>query len=103
MEYAHENFRIEVSLVLHEKLKDKFSESIFYLYSSLLLNIHQADKLKKSLEAEVMSLRERVSELENEAILKSKEAASTAAGNEEALASALAEIGSLKEENSIKM
>lgn len=73
MEYAHENFRIE------------------------------ADKLKKSLEAEVMSLRERVSELENEAILKSKEAASTAAGNEEALASALAEIGSLKEENSIKM
>lgn len=50
-----------------------------------------------------MSLRERVSELENEAILKSKEAASTAAGNEEALASALAEIGSLKEENSIKM
>lgn len=50
-----------------------------------------------------MSLRKRVSELENEAILKSNEAASVAAGNEEALASALAEIASLKEENSMKM
>ncbi|KAK9937314.1 hypothetical protein M0R45_014113 [Rubus argutus] len=72
MEFAHENFKIE------------------------------AEKLKKSLDAELLSLRERVSELENEIVLKSQEVASAAAGKEEALSSALAEISSLKEETSAK-
>lgn len=62
----------------------------------------QAEKLKTSLEAELVSLREKVSELENESSLKSEEVASAAAGKEEALSSALAEIRSLKEETSAK-
>ncbi|GMJ02820.1 TRANSLOCATED PROMOTER REGION, nuclear pore anchor [Hibiscus trionum] len=62
----------------------------------------QAEKLKKSLEAELVSLRERVSELENESSLKSEEVASATAGKEEALLSALAEITSLKEETAVK-
>ncbi|GLU08559.1 hypothetical protein SLE2022_254650 [Rubroshorea leprosula] len=72
MELAHENFKIE------------------------------AEKLKKSLEAELVSLRERVSELENESCLKSQEVASATAGKEEALSSAVAEMSSLKEENLAK-
>ncbi|XVF77755.1 hypothetical protein PTKIN_Ptkin14bG0072200 [Pterospermum kingtungense] len=72
MEIAHENFKIE------------------------------AEKLKKSLEAEIGSLRDRVSELENESSLKSEEVASATAGKEEALSSALAEIRSLKEETAVK-
>ncbi|MBA0823193.1 hypothetical protein Goarm_019940 [Gossypium armourianum] len=72
MELAHENFKIEV------------------------------EKLKKSLEAELVSLRERVSELENESSLKSEEVASATAGKEEALSSVLAEITSLKEETAVK-
>ncbi|KAA8523384.1 hypothetical protein F0562_009807 [Nyssa sinensis] len=72
MEFAHENFKIE------------------------------ADKLKTSLEAELVSLKERVNELESECISKSREAASAAAGKEEALASALSEISSLREESSVK-
>lgn len=62
----------------------------------------EAGKLKKSLEAELLSLRERVSELEYESSLKTEEVASAAAGKEEALASALAEITNLKEETSVK-
>ncbi|KAK4595107.1 hypothetical protein RGQ29_018748 [Quercus rubra] len=62
----------------------------------------EADKLKKSLEVELLSLRERVSELEYESGLKSEEVASVAAGNEETLASSLAEITRLKEEISVK-
>ncbi|XP_062093054.1 nuclear-pore anchor [Humulus lupulus] len=72
MECAHENFKVE------------------------------AEKLKRSLEAELLSLREKVSELENECSLKSEEVASAAAGKEEDLSSALAEIRSLKDENSAK-
>ncbi|KAK8705798.1 hypothetical protein V6N13_049389 [Hibiscus sabdariffa] len=72
IELAHENFKIE------------------------------AEKLKKSLEAELVSLRERVSELENESSLKSEELASATAGKEEAISSALAEITSLKEETAVK-
>ncbi|OVA15206.1 Tetratricopeptide [Macleaya cordata] len=63
---------------------------------------NEADKLKKSLEAEIVSLRERISELENDCILKSKEAASAVTGKEEALDSALAEITNLKEDISIR-
>ncbi|KAK2974228.1 hypothetical protein RJ640_016714 [Escallonia rubra] len=63
----------------------------------------EADKVKEKLEAELLSLRERVNELEKECILKTKEAASAAAGKEEALASALSTIASLKEESSVKM
>ncbi|PON79571.1 Nucleoprotein TPR/MLP [Trema orientale] len=73
MELAHENFKVE------------------------------AEKLKRSLEAELLSLREKVSELENESNLKSEEVASAAAWKEEALSSALAEIRSLKEENLAKL
>ncbi|KAJ7982109.1 nuclear-pore anchor [Quillaja saponaria] len=73
MELAHEHFRIE------------------------------ADNLKKSLEAEVHSLRDRISELENESSLKSEQVASAAAGKEEALASAMDEIRVLKEEASAKV
>ncbi|KAG6675327.1 hypothetical protein I3842_15G095500 [Carya illinoinensis] len=62
----------------------------------------EADKLKKSLETEVISLREKISELEYESSLKSEEVASATAGKEETLASALAEITNLKEESSVK-
>ncbi|XP_062158169.1 nuclear-pore anchor isoform X2 [Alnus glutinosa] len=62
----------------------------------------EADKLKKSLEVELLSLRERVSELEYESSLKSEEVASATSGKEEALASAWAEITNLKEENLVK-
>ncbi|KAF7822471.1 nuclear-pore anchor [Senna tora] len=68
IEIAHENFKIE------------------------------ADNAKKALEAELGSLREKVSELENESSLKSEEVASAAAGKEAALTSAMAEITNLKEE-----
>ncbi|KAF8412623.1 hypothetical protein HHK36_000592 [Tetracentron sinense] len=63
----------------------------------------EADKLKKSLEAELLSLRERIFELESEYMSKSNEVASAVAGKEEALGSALAEISRLKEDSSIKI
>ncbi|KAK3037767.1 hypothetical protein RJ639_030686, partial [Escallonia herrerae] len=63
----------------------------------------EADKVKEKLEAELLSLRERVNELEKECSLKTKEAVSAAAGKEEALASAVSTIASLKEESSVKM
>lgn len=69
----------------------------------MIPNHLQAEKLKKLLEAELLSLRERVSELEHESGLKSQEVASAAAGKEEALSSALSEITSLKDEISAKM
>ncbi|ESQ27187.1 hypothetical protein EUTSA_v10017995mg [Eutrema salsugineum] len=72
MECAHENFRLE------------------------------AEKRQKSLEAELVSLREKVSELENDCIQKSKQIATAAAGKEDALVSASAEIASLREENLVK-
>lgn len=55
------------------------------------------------MEAELLSLRERISELENESSLKSEEVASVAAEKEEALSSALSEITSLKDEKSANM
>lgn len=58
----------------------------------------QADRLKSSLEAEVLALRERVSQLETEASSKSEEVASAIAAREEALASSSAELTKLKEE-----
>ncbi|KAI4333246.1 hypothetical protein L6164_018080 [Bauhinia variegata] len=58
----------------------------------------EADNTRKALEAELGSLREKVSELENESSLKSEEVACAAAGKEEALTSAMAEISSLKED-----
>jgi nucleoprotein TPR/epidermal growth factor receptor substrate 15 len=72
MESAHENFRLE------------------------------AEKRQRSLEAELVSLRERVSELENDCIQKSEQLATAAAGKEDALLSASAEIASLREENLVK-
>ncbi|XP_061375353.1 nuclear-pore anchor-like, partial [Gastrolobium bilobum] len=58
----------------------------------------EADNAKKALEAELHSLNEKVSELENESSLKSEEVASATWGKEEALTSTLAEITNLKEE-----
>ncbi|OMO78493.1 Tetratricopeptide, MLP1/MLP2-like protein [Corchorus capsularis] len=72
MELAHESFKIE------------------------------ADNVKRSLEAELGSLKEKVSQLENETSLRSEEVASATAGKEEALLSALAEIKILKEETAVK-
>ncbi|KAI3997019.1 hypothetical protein MKX01_021295 [Papaver californicum] len=62
----------------------------------------ETEKLKKSLEAEIFSLRERVSELENDCVSKSKEVVSAVTGKEEALDAALAEISNLKEDISLK-
>ncbi|XP_026391680.1 nuclear-pore anchor-like isoform X2 [Papaver somniferum] len=62
----------------------------------------ETEKLKKSLEAEIVSLRERVSELENDCVSKSKEAVNAVTGKEEALDAALAEISNLKEDISLK-
>ncbi|KAK4797432.1 hypothetical protein SAY86_029758 [Trapa natans] len=72
MEHAHENFKAE------------------------------AERLKISLEAEVLSLRERVCQLETEVTLKSKDVASSIAAREEALALSSAEITKLKEESVAK-
>ncbi|XP_058072348.1 nuclear-pore anchor-like [Magnolia sinica] len=63
----------------------------------------EADKLKKSLEAEILSLRSMVSELESDVLLKTTEAAAAVAEKEEALSSALAEIKRLNEDNSGKI
>ncbi|CAI0378069.1 unnamed protein product [Linum tenue] len=73
MEAAHENFKIE------------------------------SEKLKESLEAELISSRVKISELHNELRLKSEEVVLASAGKEEALSSALAEINVLKEERSSKI
>ncbi|XP_042520099.1 nuclear-pore anchor [Macadamia integrifolia] len=62
----------------------------------------ESDRLKKSLEAELLLLRERVLELESDSISKSKNAASAVAVKEVALDSALSEITSVKEEISAK-
>ncbi|PSR92585.1 Nuclear-pore anchor like [Actinidia chinensis var. chinensis] len=73
MEFAHENFKIE------------------------------ADKVRMSLEAELLSVRERINELESECSLKSKEVASSTAEREAAIASSLSEIDRLKQESSVNM
>ncbi|XP_022969371.1 nuclear-pore anchor isoform X2 [Cucurbita maxima] len=62
----------------------------------------EAEKMKKSLEVELLQLRERVAELENESILKSQEIASAARLKEEAIASSLADVRNLNEENAAK-
>nr|BAO49711.1 nuclear pore complex protein TPRa [Nicotiana benthamiana] len=63
----------------------------------------EADRVKKSMEEEALSLRKHITDLENECTVKSIEAASATAGKEEAVAATLAEISSLKEDNSAKM
>ncbi|KAL0407153.1 UNVERIFIED_CONTAM: Nuclear-pore anchor [Sesamum latifolium] len=73
MELAHENFR------------------------------NEADEVKRSLEAELHSLRQRINELESECKLKTEERISATAGKEEALAGALSEIATLKDDCSVKM
>ncbi|KAK4484958.1 hypothetical protein RD792_007563 [Penstemon davidsonii] len=62
----------------------------------------EADEVRRSLEAEVHSLRDRLNELENECKLKTEEARSATAGKEDALASSLSEIASLKDDCSFK-
>ncbi|XP_009592361.1 nuclear-pore anchor [Nicotiana tomentosiformis] len=63
----------------------------------------EADRVKKSMEEEALSLKKHITDLENECNVKSNEAASATAGKEEAVAATLAEISSLKEDNSAKM
>uniref|UniRef100_A0A7N0VHG9 Nucleoprotein TPR/MLP1 domain-containing protein n=1 Tax=Kalanchoe fedtschenkoi TaxID=63787 RepID=A0A7N0VHG9_KALFE len=63
----------------------------------------EAEKLKSSLEAEISSLQDRICHLENECVLRSKEAASASSGKEEALECATAEISRLKHECSAKI
>ncbi|GAB2250736.1 hypothetical protein Droror1_Dr00016986 [Drosera rotundifolia] len=63
----------------------------------------EADKLRSSLEAEILSLRDRMFELEQESSLRSKELAAVTAEKDEALALALAEIANLKDVNSAKI
>lgn len=80
----------------------------FFSYHFFVLFKHgeitcQADKLKKSLESEIISLQERVNELEAEYSTKREEAASAAARQEEVYTSSLSEVALLKEENSSKM
>ena len=58
--------------------------------------------MKKSLEAELLSLRQRVTELEEECNLKNKEVEFATVRKEEALAAALSEIAFLKEDCSVK-
>ncbi|KAF3456445.1 hypothetical protein FNV43_RR01095 [Rhamnella rubrinervis] len=66
----------------------------------------EAEKLKRSLEAELHSLRERISELENESCLKSEEVASAAAGKEDHIRSKIVameiQISALKEDLEIE-
>jgi nucleoprotein TPR len=62
----------------------------------------EADRVKKSLEAEIMALSERVDELGRDCSSKSKEAATAAAGQEEAVSASLSEISSLKDMLSVK-
>ncbi|XP_052178509.1 nuclear-pore anchor isoform X2 [Diospyros lotus] len=64
---------------------------------------NEADKVRMSLEAELLSVREHISELESEYSSKSKEGASLLADREGALASAISEIDHFKQENSLKM
>ncbi|KAK6133125.1 hypothetical protein DH2020_033164 [Rehmannia glutinosa] len=64
---------------------------------------NEADEVKRSLEGELHSLRERVSELESVCKLKTEEAISATAGKEEAIAGALSEISHLKDDYSVKM
>lgn len=101
MECAHENYKVEVTV--------SFLVSWFFIFYGgsashkfSYIVFHQAEKLKRSLETEVISLRERVSELEKESGLKSEEVASAVAGREEALSSYVAGITNLKEEISVK-
>lgn len=81
----------------------KWDPEICQLLPFILLSCLQTEKLQKSLEAELLSLKERVSELENDCSLKSEQLASAAAEKEEAIASALAEITHLKQETLTKM
>ncbi|KAG8365302.1 hypothetical protein BUALT_Bualt18G0090400 [Buddleja alternifolia] len=64
---------------------------------------NEADEVKRSLETELLSLRERVNELESECILKTEEAISATSGKEEAFAGALSEIAGLKDDFAVKM
>ncbi|KAL5732092.1 hypothetical protein ACHQM5_004749 [Ranunculus cassubicifolius] len=63
----------------------------------------EADKMKKSLEAEILTLRKSISELENDSKAKCMEFASAVAGKEQALNSALADIDSLKNGSTVKV
>ncbi|KAH6764476.1 hypothetical protein C2S51_015725 [Perilla frutescens var. frutescens] len=64
---------------------------------------NEADEVKRSLEDEIRLLRERVNELDSECKLKTEEVISATAGKEEALAGALSEIASVKDDYSVKM
>lgn len=63
----------------------------------------QAEKLRKSLEDEVLSLRNKVSELEKNYVLKCEEVGSAMESKERELSSVLAETSGLRDEISRKM
>ncbi|KAK1303865.1 Nuclear-pore anchor [Acorus calamus] len=62
----------------------------------------ESEKKKKTLEAEILSLSEKVSELESDVILKSSEASSAVSAKEDALLAAQSDIERLNEESSMK-
>ncbi|KVI05373.1 Tetratricopeptide, MLP1/MLP2-like protein, partial [Cynara cardunculus var. scolymus] len=63
----------------------------------------EAEKVKKSLEDELVSLKEQVNQLQDGYNLKAKELASASVSQEEALAFSLSEVSSLREECTSKM
>lgn len=63
----------------------------------------EAEKVKKSFEDEVASLKEQINQLQDGYNSKAEEAASTALSQEEALATSLSEISSLRDECTAKM
>ncbi|KAL8046101.1 hypothetical protein ABFX02_08G156700 [Erythranthe guttata] len=103
-----ENLRAEAQASKEHMLQYKsiaqVNEEALHQMESALENFrNEADEVKRSLEAELNSLRDRVKELEDECKVKAEEALSVNAGKEEALAGALSEIARLKDDYSVKM
>lgn len=63
-----------------------------------LLPLLQAERLKKTFEDEVLSLRNKLSEMEKNYVLKSEEASSLIEAKEKELLSVLAETSALRDE-----
>ncbi|GAA0149677.1 primary active transporter [Lithospermum erythrorhizon] len=103
-----ERLREELQLTKHHMLQYKsiaeVNESAMKQIESVYENYKlDTDNIKKSLEDELKSLRERVKELETECCLKSNEVSSVNAEKHEALAAALSEVATLRDDESIKL
>ncbi|KAL7142917.1 hypothetical protein ABFS83_08G156600 [Erythranthe nasuta] len=103
-----ENLRAEAQASKEHMLQYKsiaqVNEEALHQMESALENFrNEADEVKRSLETELNSLRDRVKELEDECKVKTEEALSVNAGKEEAFAGALSEIARLKDDYSVKM